>query len=556
MANQFPQPPPSWNEPLRAIKDFFEYCYWLSEAFFTRLIPWVWGLTPGSWPPLARLVLAGFIVAAPFIILSPRGPVLRFAWRAIFGRSELFGGARWASRREIRRAGLLRPGGRFLGQFVQRRFLFFSRSDDLFTHGEGHCLTVAAQGGGKTTGLIIPTLITYRGGPVVVTDPKGAITAQTRRLREGVGRVVVLNPWGDELRNDPSFGLDLGDEGFNPLAEVGPTQDGMQAAATVAALLSPDRPGEESYFTKEARALLQWGMVWLAANNKPRCTLPGLHDLLFNTADLLKIIESNASSIREGPGRTFLKRGAQRIMGMIDMNAGGQLAGIVGTATAELSIYSEETRLAEHVSRDGFRLSDLKGGQPLTVFLICPPDHLVTDDRKWLNLVLAMICQQIGRPGKAVETVLLLDEFPALGYLPNIMGALEQFREAGLRAHMIAQNPGQILTTYGADGLRRLWGIAETKQVFRMTDAQQAQELSAMIGDVTEENLSYNPKGEANLAFVGVPLIRPDELLRMPADRQIILRPNMRPIRAQVFPFYKRKEWAALVDRNPYRGQG
>ncbi|BBK42456.1 hypothetical protein STVA_24760 [Allostella vacuolata] len=55
-----------------------------------------------------------------------------------------------------------------------------------------------------------------------------------------------------------------------------------------------------------------------------------------------------------------------------------------------------------------------------------------------------------------------MDEFPALGYLPNLLPSLKQFREAGLRAHLIAQNPGQVLQVYGQDGLRRLWGAPNT----------------------------------------------------------------------------------------------
>lgn len=513
----------------------YEAVNWLVFHGFYPFIWWLWNVTPASWPWWAKCLPFFLIPFAlrPFTV-----------WRT-FRRSGLFGEARWASLRELRRAGMLEAGGRFLGVFKGR---------DLFMHGEGHCLTIAAQGGGKTTGLIIPTLLTYRAGPVIVTDPKGAITAQIAGFRRTLGRVVVLNPWREELAADPAFGLDLGDDGMNPLQAVSLSPEGRQAASLLSALLLPDMPGEEPFWRQEGRELLEWGMLWQALHlPEGQRTLPRLRGLLYDIPELVALLEATAKGEPgDGPGRRALRDGAGKFYGLIVMGAGAQLSGVVGTATTALKIYDRDTRLASHVERDGFRLDALKGGEPLTLFLICPPDHLVGDDRKWLNLVLALLCQSIGKPGRAVETVLLADEFPALGPLPNLVGALEQFREAGLRAHLIAQNVGQILTIYGADGLRRFWGACETKQFFRITDPEQARLLSEWIGQRTERQYSRGTDGRETESLVGVPLVRPDELLRMRGDRQIIIRPELRPIACTVLPFFKRAAWAELAAPNPY----
>lgn len=531
-----------WDLLLFAFLKIYQGIEWFAWGVYAA-IWWLWTLTPADWPVWAK--------ALPFpvaLLLLPA--VLRpVAFFQRFLRPTLFGGARFASLREIRRNGMLRPGGRFLGAVKGR---------DIYLHGEGHCLTVAAQGGGKTTGLIIPTLLTYRAGPVVVTDPKGAITAQMAKDRAECGPVIVLNPWREELLNDPAFGVDLGDSGFNPLREVSESQEGRAAASLLASLLLPDMPGEDSYWRQEGRELLEWAMLWQAVYLPPeKRTLPHLHALLYDMGELTNLFELVARIDAKGSfAKAALRTGANKFQGLIDAGAGGQLAGIVGTASTALKIYSEGTRLAAHVSCDGFSLADLKGGGALTLFLVCPPDKLVGDDRKWLNLVLALICQQVGKPGLAVETVLLLDEFPALGYLPNLMGSLEQFREAGLRAHLIAQNPGQIVMTYGADGLSRLWGGCETKQFFRIADPAQAQLISQWLGERTERQWSRSSDGRETVSLVGVPLVRAEELTRMKANRQVIMRTGMRPIRANVVPFYKRREWAARVEPNPYRGGG
>lgn len=531
----------------RALGQGFEYVVAAAKAI-GRGLAWGWNQTPESWPVLVR---AGAVFVAAIVLLNLTGLAIRRGPRALVdairGVPAIFGRARFASLRELRRAGLLRPGGRFLGQV---------RGRDLALHGEGHCLTVAAQGSGKTTGLIIPTLITYRDGSVVVTDPKGAITAQTRRLRSEAGRVVVLNPWREELRDDPAFGLDLGDDGFNPLQLVGLDRDGQSAAATLAGLILPDMPGESSYWREEARELLEWGMLFQAVHYPPHMrTLPGLRAMLYDLAELTDGMKELATGEPRDGAKGRLQETAAKFYGMAAAGAGAQLAGTQGTATTALKIYARDTHLGDHVSTPaGFRLADLKGDPPLTLFVICPPGHLVSDDRKWLNLVLALVMQQVGKPGAARETVLLMDEFPALGFLPNLLPSLEQFREAGLRAHLIAQNPGQVIQIYGQDGLRRLWGVSEYKQFFRITDPEQARLLSDWLGQRTVRTENRSARGDVSTGLAGVPLIRPEELSGMPRDRQIIVRPEGRPVLAKVAPFFRRKEWAGIVDRNPYRG--
>lgn len=531
------QVPPEADFVARVILALYGAAQWLAFDVMFASLYWLWTLTPASAPVPAKLlpiVAAGLLLALPRIVWP-----LRFRLQ-----NALFGRARFAGLKALREAGMLAKGGRFLGRV---------RGKDIALHGEGHSLTIAAQGAGKTTGLVVPTLLTYP-GPVVVTDPKAAIIAQTQRDRARLGKVIRLSPWSEALKADPDFGLDIGDDGFNPLQLVELTDEGRAAARLVAGLLLPDVPGEDPYWRTEGRELLEWGMLFLAANAKPEGrTLPALREVLYDIGNLMEVMKLYAKGDGKAKGHAVLAAGARKFRGMIKNGAGGQFSGIMGAATTALKIYTAGTPLGRHVSRDGFRLADLKSGDVKTVYLVCPADHLVGDDRMWLNLVLALICQEIGKPGAAQETVLLVDEFPALGYLPNLAGALEQFRESGLRAHLFAQNVGQILSIYGADGLRRFLGACETKQFFRMTDPQQAREVSEWLGQRTVVQFSANPQGGVSRNMVGVPLVRPEALMKMPRDRQIIIRPELDPIRAEVFPYYRRAEWAARVDANPYR---
>lgn len=50
---------------------------------------------------------------------------------------------------------------------------------------------------------------------------------------------------------------------------------------------------------------------------------------------------------------------------------------------------------------------------------------------------------------------------------------------------------------------------------------------------------------------VGVPLIRSEEIRRLPKDTQILLKTGMHPIKGKNIPYYTNRKWAA--DANPYR---
>lgn len=64
-----------------------------------------------------------------------------------------------------------------------------------------------------------------------------------------------------------------------------------------------------------------------------------------------------------------------------------------------------------------------------------------------------------------------------------------------------------------------------------------------------------NPSGEF-AGEVGVPLIRPEKGRGLVKWRQIIIMDEMAsPIKARLVPYFKRKRWNKMADKNPYRKQ-
>ena len=94
------------------------------------------------------------------------------------------GSARWSTRWEQWRKGAITAEGVILGRGAFGRLLRFST--------DGLVMVFAATGAGKGLGVVIPSLLTYRGS-MVVTDPKGENYAITRRRLSTLGTVRMLN---------------------------------------------------------------------------------------------------------------------------------------------------------------------------------------------------------------------------------------------------------------------------------------------------------------------------------------------------------------------------
>lgn len=99
------------------------------------------------------------------------------------------GKQRWAQLEDLRRAGMLEPGGFLIGKMGYGAFVYTKPNYD------SHILTVASVGSGKGVGVVIPNLLRHQGSTVVL-DPKGENLITTARKRSQMGnQVFYYDPW-------------------------------------------------------------------------------------------------------------------------------------------------------------------------------------------------------------------------------------------------------------------------------------------------------------------------------------------------------------------------
>ena len=112
----------------------------------------------------SSIFLKGAAIAASGGFASIGIAIGMSVWRAREAKAvTTYGSARWATRNEIRSAGLLGPDGVVLGRYA---------GDYLRHDGPEHVLCFAPTRSGKGVGLVIPTLLTWPGS-AIVHDIKG-----------------------------------------------------------------------------------------------------------------------------------------------------------------------------------------------------------------------------------------------------------------------------------------------------------------------------------------------------------------------------------------------
>lgn len=469
---------------------------------------------------------------------------------------DLHGDARWATDQELEEAGMLtNRGGCILG--------VTERSEKWIYHnGEGSVFTHAPAGFGKTTGLVLPTIYNYREGSLVVTDPKAALTAQTAKHRRAMGDdIVIINPWRRDIEED--LGVDLGDTGFNPLGHLkADSRTLRQDAVTVAEMLCPKKPdAKEPVWTDTARSILTGCILYLALTNDPECSLPVLRTLVRSTRAQWEALADKMASC----GHPFVDEYAAEIRD--NLQSEKQWAGVVMHLQSITDIYAFDDDLGEHTRRNEFNPRTLKQRRT-TVYIVIPAKRRRAN-RDWLSLVLGLIAESVGT-GPAFPVLMIAEEFANLGYMPTIRSAMAEYREAGLKVHLIVQEMEDLKQLYGRDGAASLINHCRVKQYFGVSDVSLARDLEAVLGTKTVEATSTSRSRLESLvdptqlsdstSQVPQPLMRAQDILKMPGQEQIILVTGpIPPIAALIKPFFHDPGMVDAFDPNPYRpdtGQG
>lgn len=356
-----------------------------------------------------------------------------------------------------------------------------SAAGELVTYsGDGHLITFAPTGTGKTSGPVITNALAHP-GQLIVLDMKGEVFAATGQARRDMGQDVCV--------------LDLRDGGesgsLNPLdlaAHCG-TDPAVTGRSFAAELIERGANERERFWNDWAETLIGGASAWLLADRpEQERRLSSLFDL-FTDDDvayrMAVLLDEKKVSNRAAKAAfaSFLQLGERETR-----------PSVLGTVQSHLRLFDSDLtrRLTDTTTMD---IDGFLAGKPMSLYIIVPPSRLSAYRpllRLWLSGLILLLTQRRHPPKE--RTLMLCDEIGNLGRMEALLMATTLLRAGGLTMWSFWQNAAQ-LQIYGSQA-NTLIDNAGVIQIFGIRNYRMAQDLANVVGGISADALLALPRNE------------------------------------------------------------
>jgi type IV secretion system protein VirD4 len=231
-------------------------------------------------------------------------------------------------------------------------------------------------------------------------------------------------------------------------------------------------------------------------------------------------------------------------------------AGVKQTVTSRLGLWLNP-RVCAATDASDFDLRDLRSKR-MSLYLGVTPDNLAR-----VAPLYGLLAQQLldlstrERPSAGrhpLQVLVLLDEFARLGHASVIAHGFSYVAGYGLRLLPVLQSPAQLRAEYGPDLAEEIMANCGIEIAFAPKELKVAQDLSERLGSWT-----YPSRAKSRPALFSSgrwsttesdqrrPLLLPQELIQMPADRLLVLKAGLPPVRGRKVVYWREPAFAKRV---------
>lgn len=547
------------------------FCYGDSPVYR----PWMllaWAYKFLSWRPVHEYLYEASIWFGIFSGLALVLYLVLSFLRGIYAKTDnLYGTARWATVRDLRRNGLLFGKGVICGQTANALLRADARtgttkyrllrSSRIISHvGETSTLMVAPSRSGKGVSTVIPTLLSWEGS-VIVFDPKAENWHITAGFRRAFSHTLRFSP----VIKDSIH--------FNILAEVRPGENAVRDAEIIADILtapqdeSAARGENQQHFIDTAKNLLTGAILHVLASPEMRDkSLGGVLDFLSSSA-----LDADG---KEDFGAGICK---QMIFGehlgdlhpVIESIGNQQLAradrersSVFSTAVRAVQTFKDPL-IRRNTSESDFTLEDFADStSPISLYLTVPYsdiDRLSSVLRLLISFVIRRFAEGETRYGEVKlknRILFLLDEFPILGSFPFLEKTMGLLTGYGMSFLVICQSLQQLIKLYGPNN--SFLEHCKTWITYAPGDLNSAKTFSEVTGkeSIWKENISTSgSKFSVGLTHLNLSgnevernLINPDEIMRLPPTDLLVFAHGMPPYRGKKIIYYLDSRFRHIVN--------
>jgi type IV secretory pathway TraG/TraD family ATPase VirD4 len=454
------------------------------------------------------------------------------AWLVGTGTAYSHGSSRWARASDLASLGRSGKAGRLADDGIVLGFL---HGRPLQSPAEDNVLLLGVQRSGKTSAIVVPTLLTWSGA-TVATSTKEELVNLTHDRRSGLGPTWVFAP----LDEDRSW--------LDRLGVPASTWNPLDSAAT------PGAAAElADHFTAEGKRghNTHW---YLAASS----LISGLavcereHD--GDMRSVLARLNRTASSEYVGLARTVQDATAAELLLAYALTPDKEAGSISSTARSSLSLWTDE-RVARATSSGPNALDlDRLLAEAGTLYLVAPAE----DAERCRPLFSALLMSLLRRATAKARTqggvlsprlLIALDEAANFARIPRLAGYASSGPGQGIQLLLCYHDLAQIESGYGADEARTIWNNCRARLLLPgQGDIRTLELFTRAIGDETRLYRSRQSDSRSSSSVeqrVGKPLASVDELRRM--TQAVLVYANAPPARLELRRWDQVPAWRQLV---------
>ena len=468
---------------------------------------------------LVNLIMVGFGIAGLLMSIAVSGSALT-----------KFGLTHWQKSGELSKNGFYgKPGtGFILGKMSKPK----RKGKYLVAKKFPHALIVAPTGRGKTTGFVIPNLLTWEGSAVVL-DVKGECFEATARHRRKQGDKV--------FRFAPTDFEDRRTHRYNPLLRISELKDPAQQQMELQLLASLFLQNEN----ERVQGLLKGGIdlfvaAGLLAFERKKPTLGEIYRIAASGGNKQKEYMARGVEVQNEAAKLIFTR-------LASTNNDTLTSYVSLLMTSGLDQWQNPAiDAATQVSDFDFR--NIRK-EPFSVYLIVQPlmvEPMAPLIRLFFSDLLASMQDKEPGPDEPWPVMIMLDEFNRLGKLPIVTKSIETLRSYRGHLAIVTQTIPALDEIYGENTRRALQGNAGVKLYLTPSDEKTVEELSKAVGKTTKKvvtrsrAIGKNPfEGRSqSVRTEEVSLLPEDEARRLPLEEIVMVIDAQMPIRAKRIEYF------------------
>jgi type IV secretion system protein VirD4 len=450
-------------------------------------------------------------------------------------RRALHGDARFATWREIKKAGLLAKKGLLIGHHMGKY---------LVSGGQGFVLLAAPTRAGKGVSMVIPNLLNWPESAVTM-DMKLENWKTTSKYRREVLKqeTYLFNPFASDRKSHR----------WNPLDEV--RRDPLLMGGDVlqiAQIFYPERAGDRNpFFTQQAQNLFFGLTMYLLETNHPSCTLA---EVFRQGSGYDKPVREHVQEILDK--HLELSRACRDALNRFNSSPDETFGNIKSSFDAPLLVLANPL-VEMATSASDFSLADVRKKR-MSIYFGITTNRLLLAERLtnlFFSQLINLNTEVLPEDDKTLryQCALMNDEFTAFGRVLILIKAVSFIAGYNLRLLTIVQSKSQL----EGDGLYSRADASnfvvnhDEKVIFTPADNLDAKDASEMLGTYTTKVTSYSSSRNGTIVAVNTnsnsgdntseqkrALMMPQELKRMPMDEEIIDKKGIRPIHCKKIRYY------------------